>query len=72
MSKLKTGTRIEVSGLSLTFEPVWYPARIGRWHPSCLKIKPGQFDAKTIGYYPVTFDDGGRLLVHESNFRVIT
>lgn len=69
--QLKAGTRIEVSGLGLDFQPVWYPAKIGRWHSSCLRIKPGQFDAKAAGYYPVTYEDGGKLLVHEDSFRVI-
>jgi hypothetical protein len=26
---------------------------------------------KPDGYHPVTYDDGGKLLVHESSFRVV-
>jgi hypothetical protein len=68
---IKTGTRIEVRGIGLDFDTVWYPAKIGRWHPSCLRLRPGEFDAKAAGYHPVTYDDGCRLLVHESSFRVV-
>jgi hypothetical protein len=63
--QLKTGTRIEVSGMSTNFEPVWYPAKIGRWHASFRAID------KPAGYRPVTYDDGGKLLVHETSFRVV-
>jgi hypothetical protein len=69
--QIKTGTRIEVSGMGLDFHAVWYPAKIGRWHRSCLRVEPGQFDAKAAGYHPVTYDDGGKLLVHETSFRVV-
>lgn len=63
--QLKTGTRIEVFGVSMNLEPVWIPAKIGRW-PSSFRGAE-----KPSGYHPVTYDDGGKLLVHESNFRVI-
>jgi hypothetical protein len=57
--------KLEVSGIGLDFAPVWYPAKIGRWHSSFRGIE------KPDGYHPVTYDDGGKLLVHESSFRVV-
>ena len=62
---MKAGTRIEVAGMSLNFEQVWYPAKIGRWHSSFRNAE------KPSGYHPVTYADGGKLLVHESSFRVV-
>ena len=57
--------KLEVSGIGLDFAPVWYPAKIGRWHSSF------RGSEKPDGYHPVTYDDGGKLLVHESSFRVV-
>lgn len=61
---MKAGTRIEVRGwaFDLTSE-TWEPARIGRRLKFMLPIPEG--------YHPVTFADGGGLMVHESGFRVV-
>lgn len=63
MLKLKSGTRIEVHGWTLDGQDVWYPAKIGR------QLK--QHGTPPTGFHPVTYDDGGKMLVHENRFRVV-
>lgn len=66
MSTLKSGTRIEVRGQDAGLNTVWEPAKIAR------RTKVESPKASTPkGYHLVRFNDGGRLLVHESRFRVI-
>lgn len=61
---MKAGTRIEVQGWTFDLShKTWESARIGRRLKFMLPIPEG--------FHPVTFTDGGRLLVHESNFRVV-
>ena len=61
---LKAGTIIELRGTpSLGVNPEI--ARIGRWS---VKRNGPRMD----GWHIVKFDDGGRLCVHESNFRVVS
>lgn len=62
---LTPGTEIEVHGLDMAFNDTWEPAVIGRWNT---KIS-GPRDA-VPGYHTVIFRDGGKLLVHESSFRI--
>jgi hypothetical protein len=64
--KLKAGTRTEVRGWDLSFNETWGLARIGRWHPSYRDPA-----SRPPGYHPITFDDGAKLLGHESSFRVV-
>ena len=61
---MKTGTRIEVSGITTEWQETWEPARITR--------KMAYMHPIPEGYHPVKFAaDGARLMVHETNFRVV-
>ena len=64
MSTYKSGTRIQVRIFPLDGSEAWEDARIGRLHRSWK-------DKDTRGYHPVTFPDGGKLMVHENCFRVV-
>lgn len=61
--RLRVGTRIEVRGFGLDGRDIWYPAKIGAVRKFMLPMP--------AGYHPVTYPDGGRLLVHENRFRVV-
>lgn len=60
---MKAGTRIEICGWGLDGREIWYPAKIGR------QLK--RHGLPPAGYHPVTFPDGGKMLVHENRFRVV-
>lgn len=65
---LKTGTRIELYGTpAFPGFPGVAPeqAKIGRW-----TARNGDRN-RLPGYHLVVFSNGGRLLVHETSFRVI-
>jgi hypothetical protein len=67
MTELKSGTRVELRGTP----PIlgWFPgvvpeiAVVVRW-----TVTNGN---KVPGWHIVKFADGGKLCVHESNFRVV-
>lgn len=59
---MKPGTRIEIRGTNIDGTAAWYPAKIGRIRKEYLPIP--------AGYHPVTYPDGGKLLVHENRFRI--
>ncbi len=61
---LKPGTRIEVAGRGMNFQRTWRPAAIAAWRQSVN-------GPRMVGWHIVKFDDGGRLCINESNFRVI-
>ncbi len=63
---IKSGTRIEVSGTGLDWQPTWEAARIMRWSEKLSGPR-----ANVPGFHKVKFDaDGAILLVHETRFRV--
>ena len=72
MQTLKTGTRIELHGTpAFAGFPGVAPemATIARWTAINGPIKNRV--ATTNGWHIVKFQDGGKLTVHESRFRVI-
>jgi hypothetical protein len=67
---IKAGTRIELNGTpAMGGFPGVSPetAVIGQWRKSV----SGPRDGRMAGYHVVKFADGGKLLVHETRFRVI-
>ena len=65
---MKPGTRIQFERLAdLSGRKVTETATIRRW----TKVM-GTRDDLPAGYHPVRFEDGGSLMMHESNFTVLT
>ena len=61
---MKPGTRIEVRGFTIDNRECWYPAKAGMVRAAMLPLPEG--------YIPVTFDDGGKVLVHLDEIRSLT
>jgi hypothetical protein len=63
---MKTGTLIELRGIpAIGGFPGVAPER------AKITRRTREMGELPEGYHPVRFEDGGRLLVHESGFRVI-
>ena len=62
----KTGQRIKFKFINLDGSTGYEPAKIARW-TKCM----GPKDSRPAGYYPVKFDDGATLMVHEGGFTVV-
>ena len=63
---MKSGTRIEVKGVDLSGNLIWYPASIRPWMKKVSGSRESMPD-----WHVVKFDDGeGKLLCHRSGFRV--
>lgn len=59
---MKAGTKIKVRGISLNGTATYEDAKIARWHSS-----NGKKSEAPAGYYPVKFNAGGKMMIHESN-----
>lgn len=65
---IKTGTRIEVFNAPSVGPEL---ATIGRWTKANGSIK-NHVSPTNGGWHVIRFDDGGKLLMHESGFRIIS
>jgi hypothetical protein len=71
---LKTGTRIELYGTPAMGSFPGVPAEqatIGRWTAINGAVKNRAYPDGKAGWHVVRFADGARMLVNETNFRVI-
>ena len=70
-TEIKAGTIVHVAAFPLSsIGPDWSEkAVVGRVRPE-MRARPGEFDAIAKGWHPVTFTDGGCLLIHRERLMV--
>lgn len=66
--KFRLGQAVKVRGYDRRNQPVWDEiGKVTRWHPANTTKQKQEMIG--LGYYPIRFEDGGSLCIHESALR---